>query len=330
MFFSIVVPVYNVEKYIVRCIDSLLNQTYVEFEIIIVDDETPDNSIKIIRENFNDPRIKIHHQKNGGLSSARNYGLNFVTGDYIWFIDSDDYVSDNLALEKIYKSIISHQQPQIVVFNNRVIFEDMPTKGWLNRNAPENTKILSGKEYIENYQILPINAWTQCYRADFFINNHFKFSEGTYFEDIYLNLDIYFKVETIVGIDACFINYIKRENSIMTARFNMQHLKSEIKVILKFDSFLKQKLFNTLYLKNRINYEFDFLKKIYTSCFTTSPISKISFKELKGIVIPPLETDGYVDKLEKVLFKSYPEFILKNQKNISLLNRIENKIKRMV
>ena len=92
---SIVVPVYNVEKYIVRCISSLISQDYDDYEIIIVNDGTPDNSIEVLTSKISDERITIIHQENGGLSSARNVGMHHANGEYIWFVDSDDWVEKN-------------------------------------------------------------------------------------------------------------------------------------------------------------------------------------------------------------------------------------------
>lgn len=93
---SVIVPIYNVEKYLARCVDSIVNQTYKDFELILVDDGSPDNSGKICDEYAKkDSRIKVVHKKNGGLSDARNAGMAVATGEYISFIDSDDYVSDD-------------------------------------------------------------------------------------------------------------------------------------------------------------------------------------------------------------------------------------------
>ena len=93
---SVIVPVYNVEKYLKQCLDSIVNQTYKNLEIIIVNDGTKDNSMKIVEEYLQDKRIKVINKENGGLSSARNIGIKEATGDYISFIDSDDYISLNM------------------------------------------------------------------------------------------------------------------------------------------------------------------------------------------------------------------------------------------
>ena len=96
MKFSIIVPVYNVEKYLKRCLDSIQNQTYDNFEVIIVNDGSPDHSQEIIDEYVkHDDRFLSYQKENGGLSDARNYGVKYATGDYLLFVDSDDYVSSD-------------------------------------------------------------------------------------------------------------------------------------------------------------------------------------------------------------------------------------------
>jgi len=105
---SVVVPIYKVEKYIVRCIESLLNQTYKKLEIILVDDGSPDSCGKICDDYAKkDKRVKSYHKKNGGLSDARNYGMKRITGDYILFLDSDDWILEEcieILLDEALKS----------------------------------------------------------------------------------------------------------------------------------------------------------------------------------------------------------------------------------
>ncbi|QOR73380.1 glycosyltransferase [Cruoricaptor ignavus] len=325
MKFSFVIPVYNVEKYIEKCLSSILNQSYQDFEIIIIDDSSPDRSIEIIKNKFQDPRIQIFSKPNGGLSSARNYGLPKAKGEYIWFVDSDDHLSDNDALLKIFNTIIANQYPEIVIFNNTVVFEDNKKNGWENINAPSNTKVLSGAQYIAEYKILPINAWTQCYRRDFLIENHFKFTEQMYFEDIYLNLDIYKKAKKVIGINYSLLNYLKRENSIMTGGFNLVHLNSQIKVLNKFNFFIKNNELDKDYLNNRIQYEYQFLKKIFTSAY--NPNNR-NFEKIDNIAIPVTKKDSIAVKLEKKLFRYFPNFTLKKTYIFDYIERIEKKVKK--
>ena len=105
---SVIVPVYNVEKYLTKCVDSIMNQTYKDLEIILVDDGSTDNSGKICDEYVKkDKRFKVIHKKNGGLSDARNVGIKNSTGEYLSFIDSDDYI-DNDMIECLYNACIKN------------------------------------------------------------------------------------------------------------------------------------------------------------------------------------------------------------------------------
>ena len=117
---SIILPVYNVEKYVEKCLNSIKNQDYKNFEAIIVDDGSKDKSVEII-ENFikKDGRFKLYHKENGGLSDARNFGMNFVTGKFVIFIDSDDYI-ENKMLTTLYENITKEQADVYICGNYNV------------------------------------------------------------------------------------------------------------------------------------------------------------------------------------------------------------------
>ena len=138
---TVIVPVYNVEKYINRCIESIINQTYKNLEILFVDDGTPDNSAKICQDYADkDSRITVLHKKNGGLSDARNFALDVMKGEFVTFIDSDDYVSI-YYIENLYNSLSKdNADMSISWFEN--VFED---------NLPKYTE---GSNTLENYELL--------------------------------------------------------------------------------------------------------------------------------------------------------------------------------
>ena len=126
---SIIVPVYQVEKYIRQCIESILAQTFTDFELILVDDGSKDNSGKICDEYAEkDKRIRVIHKENDGLSDARNKGLDNASGNYFMFVDGDDYISPNMA-ECLYKKI-SEAKADIAACNYRYIFEDGCPRGF--------------------------------------------------------------------------------------------------------------------------------------------------------------------------------------------------------
>ena len=121
--FSVIVPVYNVEKYISKCLKSVKAQTLTDFECLIIDDGTKDNSIeKAIEVIGDDERFKIYHKVNGGLSDARNYGIDKATGEYLFFLDSDDYIDDTL-LEDTY-NMAKKYDSDIVCFDMMYVYDN--------------------------------------------------------------------------------------------------------------------------------------------------------------------------------------------------------------
>ena len=123
MFLSVIIPVYNVEKYLHQCIDSVLRQTYNDYEVILVDDGTPDNSGKICDEYAKkDIRITVIHKTNGGISSARNAGLDIATGDYIMFVDSDDYLCDDNCFQKLFNKINENKYDFVIIIERKKEF----------------------------------------------------------------------------------------------------------------------------------------------------------------------------------------------------------------
>lgn len=120
---SVIVPVYNVEKYLKQCLDSIVNQTYKNLEIIIVNDGTKDNSMKIVENYLQDNRIKVINKENGGLASARNSGLEKVTGKYISFIDSDDWIELNM-----YEELVSQINDEDILIYRYFSYDDKKKK----------------------------------------------------------------------------------------------------------------------------------------------------------------------------------------------------------
>ena len=208
MKFSIVIPVYNVEDYIEKCLNSIKIQTYSNFEAIIVNDGSPDNSEKIIKKYLKDKRFKYYKKKNGGLSDARNYGVKFATGDYLLFIDSDDYI-DEFLLEKINEKL-EKEQVDVIKFNVIDVIDD---KLYKQTEKIEESKIVKLEDIIYFNYFEP--AWSFCYSLNFYKNNNFKFEVGRYHEDYGLIPLILCKAKSIYYINYFGYYYIKREGSIV-------------------------------------------------------------------------------------------------------------------
>ena len=170
---SVIVPVYNVEKYLPKCIDSIINQTYTDLEILLIDDGSTDNSGKIC-DNYakKDKRIKVIHKKNGGLSDARNTGLNICTGDYISFIDSDDYIEPDMY-DKMINTAIANDI-DIISCNYNHIYNEQNFSPFFKTNTDElitnKTKLL---KLIFTYQNFDLVVFNKLYKANLFKNIRF-------------------------------------------------------------------------------------------------------------------------------------------------------------
>ena len=213
---SIIVPVYNVEKYLEKCVNSIVNQTYKNLEIILVDDGATDSSGKLCDELAKiDNRIKVYHKENGGLSDARNYGVEKSTGEYIGFVDSDDYI-DAEMYEKLYEAI-KKENVDVAECNLKIIYPDREEL-FTEQNY---YNVCTKQEYLEEYLKIEKIFGSACVRlikSD--IAKKLKFPVGKLYEDTYYAYGLINVADSYVIMDAPYYNYLMRENSITNARFN--------------------------------------------------------------------------------------------------------------
>ena len=207
---SIIVPVYNVEKYIGKCLDSLVNQTIDDYEVIVVNDGTPDNSQEIIDKyavkypNIVKPVIK----KNGGLSDARNYGLKYAKGDYIGFVDSDDYVEHSM-FEKLYNKA-KENDFDITVCDINYVYDEKTV-----RVSSLISRDIFTKEGVREAMInIYPAAWNKLYKRKLF-NNNVRFKKGVWYEDVEFLYRLFPYIDSIGTVKEALINYVQRDNSII-------------------------------------------------------------------------------------------------------------------
>ena len=220
---SIVIPVYNVEKYIRQCLESVINQTLKDIEIIVVNDGTKDNSMKIVEEYLSDERIKIINKENGGLSSARNAGMREAQGKYIYFIDSDDF-ADKEVLSTLYEN--SENEKMDIVFSNFSYYNDKTKKEKRAKFIfPFKEKISKGYYYLYNGE--EINVWNRLYKKDFLEKYNFQFIEGIIYEDQDFGFKTIILAEKIKYVANYGYKYrVEREGSIMSSQKKEKSLKS--------------------------------------------------------------------------------------------------------
>ena len=207
---SVIVPIYNVEKYLTKCIESIINQTYENLEIILVDDGSPDNCPIICDEYAKrDSRVKVIHKKNGGLSDARNAGLDIATGEYIMFIDSDDFVEIDM-MESMMNNMIDNNV-DLVVCNIKYIY-DNSEKVKYNQKDKVLDKYEAMQEYIKD-GIVQAVAWNKLYKIN--LINGMRYKVGKINEDEFFTYKIVDRINKIYYNSKPFYNYVQRNTSIM-------------------------------------------------------------------------------------------------------------------
>ena len=214
---SIIVPVYNVEKYLKQCLDSLINQNLENYEIVIINDGSTDNSRNIIAQYYEgNSKIKVIDQKNAGLSEARNSGIRQANGEYIAFIDSDDYISNDMMKYMIEKA--KKKKLDLVVCNYERVYDDSDRRECV-KNCLEEDVVYEGNELLKKFfanKITP-NACDKIYRRDIFIRNNIIFPSGYYHEDLLTMYNVLCSVKRAAYINKNFYKYRCRENSITTS-----------------------------------------------------------------------------------------------------------------
>ena len=215
MKFSIIIPVYNVEKYIAKCLQSILEQSYVDYEIIIVNDGSKDGSGAIcddFAERFEN--ITVIHIPNGGVSNARNIALEKASGDFVWFIDSDDYIEPN-ALECLAKETWQYENLDLLVFDAVVADEAGNKIGEITCDFPSGTsmKFESHREFV----FANTSLWNRLFRRDIIEKNQITFEPNiTIAEDLLFNYKYLLACQNVYYMKTPFYYYIQRKNSAMS------------------------------------------------------------------------------------------------------------------
>lgn len=214
---SVIVPVYQVERYLKQCLDSILNQTFKDIEVILIDDGSEDNSGKICDEYaLNDNRVKVIHQKNMGLSDARNSGMNLMSGKYFMFVDSDDYVSEQM-IEKLYTRAVE-TDADVVCCNFEYFWEKNEKESFSTKEKTEelnSSEIFNHRKNEKNYGFWTV-AWNKFYKSSSM--NLFRFRSGKIHEDEFWANDIYQKNLKVVTIEDSLYYYRQRHNSIVSIK----------------------------------------------------------------------------------------------------------------
>ena len=238
MFFSVIVPVYNVEKYLKECVDSILFQSFKDFELILVNDGSTDSSGQICDEYAKeDSRVKVIHKSNGGQSTARNVGVNSATGDFVVFLDSDDLIADsNFFLDLKNKIKID---TDIVVFRYCKYFGSHTDECGIslaNINSDNKTTFL---EELVKRDAFFCSCWSKTTRLSLLKENKISFDETLSCEDMDWYYNVIFCANNFEVIDKPYIYYRQRENSV-TSSFKKKSITDYIFTLKKWNEKLNE------------------------------------------------------------------------------------------
>lgn len=282
--FSIVIPIYGVEKYLNDCLESIKKQTYSNFEVIMVDDGTKDNSTKIMETYAReDERFLAFHKENGGQSSARNFGVKKATGDYIIFVDGDDMIAP-LLLEHCNEAILENPLIDIVRFQTEKV--DMKTlEKRVLRHQPFAS--VSGtrafEHFIEDDELFD-SPCLYAFRTSFYLGYHFVFTEGKIHEDFGLIPYVIAKAEQVTSIGYPGYIYMERTGSVMTEESREHLLRRMHDMFFHYDQLHRK-------VKHDDTLDSSF-KKIFYS-FLANAILGI------GSIIPKEDLSEYKQELKK-------------------------------
>jgi len=261
---SVIVPIYNVEKYLEKCINSLLSQTLEDIQIILVNDGSKDNSGNIAKEyeKNNKDRVIYVEKENRGLSDARNYGLKYATGDFIAFLDSDDYIEKN-AYEEMYNKAIEENADYVECdfiweFHNKIR---------VDKQYPYKNK----KEMLSFVRVV---AWNKLIKRQLIIDNNLEFPKGLRYEDVEFTYKLIPFINKFAYVDKPFIHYVQREGSIA----NVQNERTaEIFTVL--DNVIEFYKKNNIYEKYRDELEYNYAR--YLLCSSLKRMCKIKDKTIR-------------------------------------------------
>ena len=217
---SVIVPVYNVEAYLERCVESILKQTYSNLEILLVNDGSTDKSGELCDQlALRDQRIRVIHKENGGLSDARNRGIDEASSDLIGFIDSDDYIDEDMY-ETLYRHL-REVNADLSMCGHYDVYHQIPEK----QVSEIKTWELSSEEAIKmvmEAKILSVTAVNKLYKKELF--NHLKFEVGKIAEDAFIMIRLLDQCQKVVATNEKKYYYVHRENSITTQKFSLKFL----------------------------------------------------------------------------------------------------------
>lgn len=313
---SIIIPVYNVEKYLEKCIKSVLQQSYHNLEIILINDGSTDNCLEICKKYTEiDNRIILVEQKNAGLSAARNAGINICTGDYIFFLDSDDYLRPTTI-----KELISECKKRDA---------DIVGCGYLPFSENEELQQeITYKEEVEEYnsvfyfQKMSNHAWGKLYKSSLFKENKICYPLGRNYEDVATTFKLIWYADKIVYIPKILYLYLKRDGSI-SRELSEKNIDDFLLAYLEMNEFYKEKC--QIETPEIAYYQLTILFTIYSRLISSNVITNNKKKEKSRLIQSEFRYHSKAVNLWKYLLKPYTiKLLLYKFKLAGIMIRLRN------
>ena len=304
-YITVIVPVYNVEKYLDRCMESILAQTYTKLEIILVDDGAADSSGAICDSYAQkDERVQVIHKENGGLSSARNAALDIAQGEYIGFVDSDDYISVDM-FEKLYQACVQYESEIAICCHytergDRLLIEEPIVDESIQYTGVEALELLIRDQGIRNY------AWDKLYKASLF--QSIRYPDGRNYEDIATTYLLFYRAKRICSIPRYLYYYQIREGSISSHVEDTKWLENCYQIIVSqteryhFMKEHKEERLADLCLAQLVPYLYEYIRlglRLHTSLHRTEVLTLLN-KEWENI-----QNNSFLSAKDRRLYKIY-------------------------
>lgn len=287
---SIVIPVYNVEKYIEKCIRSIITQRIddkYEYEILIVNDGTKDDSMSIVSKFTADYNIRVINKENGGLSSARNLGLKYCIGDYVWFVDSDDTIPDE-SLNMIFRNI-EKTSSEVLFFDIFKVDEATGSTCYKKMYASEESLTKSGIEWMLTGDDIWPMAQMYVFKKQFLDCHHLVFKEGILHEDVEFRFRFMAVAKYVTYIPCSIYNYLLRNSGSISSGFNVKRVYDLRDIVLSEIDYAEKSLeehSSKLYLPIYRNFE-NFISFVVNNNVTENESHS---KDVYKVVKPHLKT----------------------------------------
>ncbi len=235
---SIIIPVYNIEKYLSRCIESVLDQTYQNLEAIFVNDGSTDNSLKILEEyQKKDKRIKIINKENAGSGAARNDGIEQSKGEYLAFLDSDDWYEKDF-LERLYKNL-KENNSEIAMCNPKMVYNNKERNKNINTYQFESIDLNKTPEKILGILGMPV-VWNKLYKRELIIKNAIRFPNYSFSEDVEFLYKTFLYVNKVSKVEGYLYNYYQREDS-ATKKIKKESIEQVYQVLRNIENYINSR-----------------------------------------------------------------------------------------